>query len=163
MDRPMLRALTLAVLLIVTALPVTAGFKEGIAAYERGDYTTALREMKPLAEQGDAKAQNYLGQMYIRGHGVPKNHREAARWFRKAAEQGEADARHNLGLMYYTGRGVPKNYKLAYMWYSLAAAQGHNAAAKFIEFLEKCMTPADVSRAQAMATKWKPKKAKQTK
>ncbi len=53
----MLRALALAVLLIVTALPAAAGFKEGLAAAKRGDYRTALREWKPLAEQGHAPAQ----------------------------------------------------------------------------------------------------------
>ncbi len=37
LERPMLRILALAVLLIVTALPVSAGFKEGFAAYNRGD------------------------------------------------------------------------------------------------------------------------------
>jgi len=42
----MLRTLILAALLIVTALPATAGFKEGLAAYKRGDYRTALREFK---------------------------------------------------------------------------------------------------------------------
>ena len=47
----MFRTLALAVLLIVTALPVTAGFKEGVAANKRGDYRTAFREFKALAEQ----------------------------------------------------------------------------------------------------------------
>jgi len=63
----MFRALTLAVLLIVTALPVSAGFKEGVAAYERGDYQTAFREFKPLAQRGDATAQFNLGLMYSKG------------------------------------------------------------------------------------------------
>ena len=49
------------------------------------------------------------------------------------------------------------------MWWSLAAASGTKDAATLIEIIEKRMTPADVSRAQAMAAKWKPKKAKPTK
>ena len=38
-----------------------AGYEEGWAAYDRGDYATAAKELKPLAEQGDADAQNWLG------------------------------------------------------------------------------------------------------
>jgi hypothetical protein len=33
--------------------------------------TTALRELTPLAEQGNADAQYYLGVMYHKGRGVP--------------------------------------------------------------------------------------------
>ena len=74
----MLRTFVLAVLLIVAGLPVSAGYNEGVAARERGAYKTAVREFKPLAEQGDAKAQFALGVMYNTGLGVPQNLREAA-------------------------------------------------------------------------------------
>ena len=46
----MLRALALAVLLIVTALPVSAGFKEGMAAYGRGDQLSLGAIDPPCAE-----------------------------------------------------------------------------------------------------------------
>jgi TPR repeat protein len=39
---------------------------------QRGDYATAFREWLPLAEQGDALAQQYLGNMYATGRGVPE-------------------------------------------------------------------------------------------
>ncbi len=65
---------------------------EGVAAYKRGDYATALHEFRRLAEQGDAKAQFMLGNMYRKGLGVPQDHARAARWYRKAAEQGVAKA-----------------------------------------------------------------------
>ena len=67
-------------------------FDRGVSAYEAGDYLTALRELRPLAEQGDAVAQNYLGVMYYNGQGVPQNYAEAVRLYRLAAEQGIADA-----------------------------------------------------------------------
>ena len=159
----MLRTLALAVLLIVTALPVSAGFKEGVAAYNRGDYRTAFREFKALAEQGDARSQRNLGFMYDNGRGVPKNYKLAANWYRKAAEQGHTRAQFNLGVMYSNGQGVPRNYTLAYMWWSLAAASGNEDAATLIEIVEKRMTPAQVAKAQEMAAKWKPRKAKPTK
>ena len=84
-------------ILIGLAAPAWAGFAEGFAAYERGDYATALREFRPLAEQGFALAQSVLGEMYYRGHGVPKNYDMAAKWIRKAAEQGLAVSQFNLG------------------------------------------------------------------
>ncbi len=49
----LIAALCAGVTLGLTA-PAWAGFDEGWAAYNRGDYATALREWRPLAEQGDA-------------------------------------------------------------------------------------------------------------
>ena len=86
-----------------------AGFEEGLAAAERGEYATALREWQPLAEAGDARAQYGLGLMYATGQGVPKSDVEAVKWYRLAADQGEANAQNNLGLMYVNGQGVPKS------------------------------------------------------
>jgi len=46
----------------------TAGpFEDASAAYERGEYATALRLLRPLAEQGDAKAQYKIGLMCEEG------------------------------------------------------------------------------------------------
>ena len=47
-----------ATLAVVVALLFSAGsawadFDDGKAAYERGDYATALQELRPLAEHGD--------------------------------------------------------------------------------------------------------------
>ena len=100
------------------------GYNEGLAAAEAGDYATALREWWPLAEQGNAYAQFYLGTMYERGHGVPQDYKEAVKWYRKAAEQGPVEAQNNLGGKYQKGRGVPQNYKEAVKWYCESAEQG---------------------------------------
>ncbi len=70
--------------------PAWAGVSEGKAAAKRGDYATALRELRPLAEQGNAKAQSGLAVMYFLGLGVPQDYGEAAKWARKAAEHGDA-------------------------------------------------------------------------
>ncbi len=68
-------------LLIVLAVPARAGWEEGVAAYDRGDYATALREFRPLADQGYASAQFNLGVMYGKGQGMPQDHAEAVRWY----------------------------------------------------------------------------------
>ncbi len=75
-----------------------------------GDWATALRELRPLAEQGFAGAQLSLGSMYHLGQGVPQDYAEAVRWYRKAAEQGYAIAQNSLGSMYHLGQGVPRDY-----------------------------------------------------
>ena len=95
-----------------------------MAAYQRGDYATAIRELRPLAEQGDAEAQYNLGVIYDRGQGVTQDYAEAVKWYRKAAEQGDARAQGNLGVMYSTGRGVPQDYAEAAKWFRKAAEQG---------------------------------------
>jgi TPR repeat protein len=60
----MKRILASVFLCLLLATPAGAGFDEGVAAYKRGDYTTALREFRPIAEQGDAPAQYTLGVRY---------------------------------------------------------------------------------------------------
>ncbi len=79
--------------------PAEADFNPGVAAYKRGDYATALRELRPLAEQGHASAQFNLGLMYNNGLGVPQDYAEALQWYRKAAEQGHATAQFMWGLV----------------------------------------------------------------
>ncbi len=73
--------LTIAIL-IGLAAPAWAGIAEGLAAYERGDYATALRELRPLANQGDADAQHNLGLMYYKGQGVAQDQAVAVKWYR---------------------------------------------------------------------------------
>ena len=61
--------LVLVVVLFMLATPGWAGIDEGWAAYARGDYAVALREFLPLAQQGNATAQSFLGAMYSAGRG----------------------------------------------------------------------------------------------
>ena len=129
--RPLIAALLLLLALPVRAdftlgltAPAWAGFDEGVAAYQRGDYAAALREWRPLAEHGDAEAQFRLGQMYHGGEGVPQDYAEAAKWYRKAAEQGATNGQFGLGSIYKFGLGVPQDYAEAAKWYRKAADQG---------------------------------------
>ncbi len=66
-------------------VPAWAGFDEGMAAYNRGDYATALREWRKAAEQGNAYAQTSLGVMYHNGQGVTQDYVQAHMWFNLAA------------------------------------------------------------------------------
>ena len=98
-----MKRLVLAALFIILCLaaPAWGGFEEGLEAYERGDYVTALKEFLPLAEQGNPEAQLFLGWMYAQSQGVSHDYAEAMKWYRKAAEQGDADAQFCFGPMYY--------------------------------------------------------------
>lgn len=118
-------------LMLVAMCPYSASavtLDEAEAAYERGDYAIALAGFRKHAEKGNHHAQKRLGNLYDRGHGVLKDHEEAARWYRRAAEQGNAPAQYNLGLMYSKGQGVPKDYTESVRWYRLAAEQGQAEA-----------------------------------
>ena len=111
------------------AATVTAGpFEDANAAYEKGDYATALQLWRPLADQGDASAQIRMGASYADGSGVTQSYPEAMNWFRKAAEQGNARAQFNLGTLFYNGQGSPRNYPEALKWFKLAADQGNPTA-----------------------------------
>jgi len=123
-----------------TPTPVTSGHRSqtaeqrgdaaqalqrGEAAYNRKDYGTALHAWQPLAQRGNAVAQNWLGRMYQQGLGVHKDEMEAVRLYRQAAAQGYAAAQSNLGFMYAEGRGVAKDETEAVRLFRQAAAQGY--------------------------------------
>jgi len=111
--------------IVCFTVPAWGDFQAGMDAYDRGDYATALHEWRPLAEQGNADAQNNLGAMYDDGHGVPQDYGQARQWYEKAATQGYAIAQFNLSWLYDNGQGVPQDYGQARLWYEKAAAQGY--------------------------------------
>ena len=74
--------------------------EEGLEALKQGDYKTAFKKWKPIAEKGNSTAQFNLGLMYDRGDGVRQNFSKAVKWYRLAAKQKNVSAQFNLGLMY---------------------------------------------------------------
>ena len=155
----MRRIANIVAILVLTAAPAWAGYQAGLNAYKRGDYTTALKELRPLAEQGDVRAQFNLGLMYGKGEGVPQDYAEAAKWYLKAAERGYASAQSILGVTYGIGEGVPQDYVQAHMWFNLAVAQGDERARDGREIVEEFMAPDQISEAQRLAREWKPEVA----
>lgn len=103
----------------------TAGFAEGATAYNSKNYAVALKEIRPLAQAGNADAEHLLGLMYYMGRGVPQDYKQALEWHRKAAQKGKADAQYVVGAMYYTGNAVIQDHKQAVSWFRKAAEQGH--------------------------------------
>jgi uncharacterized protein len=127
--------------------------------------------LRNAADNGDASAQTFLGQICYSGLvGVPQDYAQAVAWFRKAADQGYGLAQQFLSEMYENGRGVPQNYALAYMWFNLWMSRvgdmvpaGERSrvletAAKALDRLGAKMTPAQVAYAQLLAREWVAKK-----
>ena len=152
--------LTLGLSLGAVSAAWSADSQKGVAAYNAGDYATALREWTSLAKQGNASAQFFLGYMYGNGEGVAQDDKTAVKWWTLAAEQGNAFAQYNLGLMYDEGKGVLQDYVRAHMWWNIAASNGIESAAKNRGIVAKKMTPAQIAEAQKLARECVRKKYK---
>lgn len=157
--KPFLRRgfLALAIMLALAVPANSEPFEDGKAAYERGDYATALRLLRPLAALRHADAQHNLGNMYRKGEGVPQDFAEAATWHRKAADQGLANAEFSLGIIYANGTGVPQDILMAHMWFSLAAASGLESARENLDPVARAMPPDQITEAQRIIREWQAK------
>ena len=148
----MLRATLLALSLALSAPQVSAdALDDAYNAYQRGDFDTAAKTYRKLAERGDVVAQYNLGTMYENGQGIPQDYAEAVRWYTRAAEQGNAGAQFNLGILYEYGAGLPQNNIMAHMWYDLASENGAKQAGEWRDERAGLMTAADIAKAQTMA------------
>ena len=82
----------------------SADFKVGMDAYKKGDYSTAIREFKPTAQQGDAQSQWLLGSSYANANNPlkpqPQQFKAALKWLKAAAEQGHVLAMRDIGNLY---------------------------------------------------------------
>jgi len=119
---------TLLLTLLINNSVFAADLDRGMEAYERGDYPVALRELKPLAEQGWYFAQFLLGMMYGDGKGVQRDDRASFTWIKLSAQQGFDRAQHNLAVKYDNGKGIKKDTVAAIKWYERAANQGFAGA-----------------------------------
>jgi len=143
-------------ILLAAVLPALADFQTGLDAFNKGDYTAAAKEWRPLAEEGDPIAQFNLGLLYLDGHGVPQSYAEAVNWFRRAAEQDYPQAQHNLGAMYGSGQGVKRDYIQAYKWLNLCAAKGNAGCVTQRDLIAKKLKPGQIAEAQRLATQFQP-------
>ena len=99
--------------------------------YDRASYSTALAIWMPMAQSGDPKAQNLVGEIYEKGLGVQPDYALAAEWYLKAAEQNYSAAQTNLGQLYERGLGVEYSKEKALAWYRKSA----NIKGKVLKFV----------------------------
>ena len=78
-------------------------------AYDAADPATALKIWMDSANQGDAQAQNRVGQIYELGIGLAPDYNQAAKWYEKAAQNGSRPAAINLASLYDRALAAPKN------------------------------------------------------
>ena len=117
-------------------------------SYEHSDYTAALKEVMPLAEQGNPDAQVFLAKMYLKGQGVPKDPDQANKWFRRAAMQGNAESQFFLGAWYLLPhRDITEGLK----WVQLSAEQGNQDAQLL---LGKAYLQGELPREPVQADMW---------
>jgi TPR repeat protein len=140
---------------LAVAAPPTGDFAAGLAAYQKQDYSGALKEWQPLADGGSRDAQYNVALLYVDGKGVVRNYEEAAKWFERAANQGQLGAQHNLGAMYGKGDGVKRDYVQAYKWLSICAAQNYAGCAAQRDLIEKKLKGSKLADAQRLASDWK--------
>lgn len=126
-------------------------------SYARGqgvpqNYQEAVKWYFMAAEQGNGLAQVNLGSLYYKGQGVLQNYREAVKWYRLAAVQDLTLAQVSLGLMYVRGEGVVQDDVRARMWINIAAAKGDSHAQRVRVAMAQWMTPAQIAKAQMLAS-----------
>jgi uncharacterized protein len=160
--RRYLSAIWLAVLTCIgsTSIAHADALARGTAAYSRGDYNRAARELEPLVRRGNAKAFALLGFLYEHGFGEPKAYPVAAGLYAQGAARGDPFGQAMLGLLYDKGYGVPQDFVLAYKWLDLAAAHAtgpqRDAYARFRDAVGSKMSPNEIAESQRLATYWTP-------
>lgn len=112
--------------MLVFGTPALAGpWEDGMVAYNRGDYLPAVRLFRPLAEQGNSKAQAQIGTMYRKGEGMTVSLTRAFMWFSVAARRG--DARAKAGLREVSKTMTPAEMSQAKAMADACAASNYRA------------------------------------
>ena len=93
---------------LLLADPIPSG-TDALTAYTQGDYKTAMKLLRPMAEEGNTFAQFTIGKMYTYGEGVPKDPAKGMVFIRAAAEKGLAIAQLHMAKLSLEGTGVPKS------------------------------------------------------
>lgn len=131
-----------------------AVLKAAQAAYYRKDFATAASGFQILADRGNARAQFFLGEMYLHGTGVLQDDAHALKLELAAAEQGSEEAQYTLGGIYERGEGVGKDDVQAHVWYALSAASGDEQATRKKAMLETSMSSGQMEEAERREKEW---------
>ena len=136
------------------AAPVAADFEKGVAAYDAGDFDTALQEFEALAEKDIVVAQTNVGYMYTLGEGTEVNLETAYYWFRRAAENKSSAAQVTIASMLYHGEGTAADAVESYAWFSVAAASGQDSAGDFLLLLTSRLSSEELDRARVLSERY---------
>jgi TPR repeat protein len=117
--------------------------------------------LKQGADNGNATAQNLLGECYQKGNGTSVDYAKAVSCYRKAANSGNAEAQYNLAVCYSRGLGISKDMKQAFNYFQKAAGRGHARAQYEMGEFYRNGLPGVVSINIASARQWYEKSASQ--
>lgn len=138
------------VLLLCTSTAVRADpYSDGLVALLNGDYASALRLLRPLAEEGNLGAASMVGGMYLGGFGVEKDCGKAESLIGHAADGGYPRAQYLMGRIYVSGMCGMVNPRESFSWFKKAAKQ-HDPDAAFtvgLLFAEGKAVPMDLAEA----------------
>ena len=128
----------------------SAEFDRTFAALQKRDYAAAKKEWRLLTDRATINLQYRLGEAFMEGEielFIPRNYKQAIKWYRLAAAQGHVRAPVKLGEMYEEGMGVEQNPIVAYALYSLATASGpiHNNASNGRDRTKKRMSVTEIN------------------
>jgi hypothetical protein len=140
-----------------TVLASSPTQKSGSSAGDPSVATAAPEQLRRMAENGDAAAENALGLRYFQGDeksGIPQDEAEAFRWFNRAAQDGSLAAQAKLGFLYWSGRGVPKDLSKAYFWTVLARARGDQGNKDLATVLASGMSRSQAAAIEQEADIW---------
>ena len=118
----LLRCIAVFVLLLLVFVSVAT------AAEELSLSKDEINFLLEKAENGDAKAQFWIGLFCVKGENFKQDYEQALYWFGEAAEQGNVDAQISLGHMYREGLGTKKDDEKSFYWFKKAAEQGNEKA-----------------------------------
>lgn len=128
----------ISIILLLCLLVHAGDFEEGLNAAKHGDNKTATEYYLKAAEQGNARAQFFIGLIYEDNTPwISKDLNKAIFWYRKSAEQGYSDAQYALGVRYMQGQGIEKNLLQAAYWLRKGAEQGQHDASYSLSWMYK--------------------------
>ena len=155
---------TLAAILALPWAAVAGPIEDGLAAWSKGDYETAVSRLRPIALKGNTVAAYYMGLMHADGRGLDRNPAKAAEWFLIAANKGYALAQIRMAEISTVGLGVPRDPGQAVKWYTLAAdaipaqeSQMRNDVLARRDDLIRGLTPDQLRETQRQIWNWNPK------
>ena len=96
-------------------------FKDGLDAYQKGEYLESLRIWEALADADDPISAHSAGVLFANGLGVAQDQAKAFMLFLQAAQAGYAPAQYDVGRSYFNGEGIEINYVEAVKWWTKAA------------------------------------------
>ncbi|MEP0522025.1 MAG: tetratricopeptide repeat protein [Hyphomicrobiales bacterium] len=133
-----------------------ADFFDGLTAMKANKFEEARKIFLPLAQGGNADAEELIGVMYAMGLGVERDDERAFDWYLRSSLKGHPGAQSGIGWYYEVGRGIPApDLVRAYTWYVLSAIGGDPDAAISMNEVVKKMTPEQIAKADILIDDYK--------